>query len=64
MADVAGSISRASLRLSIAESAKRKASDPEGGERRAREWAERNADAIRAYNPYVEEKGVFGDLRP
>jgi len=38
--------------------------DPEGAERRARQWAEENADAIKAYNERIERRGVFGtDLR-
>lgn len=42
----------------------RNKADPEGAERRAREWAEQNAEAIRSYNAFVEKHGVFGgDLR-
>ena len=35
--------------------------DPEGAERRARAWAEENAEAIKAYNERIELRGVFGD---
>jgi hypothetical protein len=35
--------------------------DPKGAAERARQWAEQNAEAIRAYNAFVEEHGVVGD---
>lgn len=48
----------------FAGSARREAPDPEGAERRAREWAEANKEAIADYNRRIAERGVFGeDLR-
>lgn len=48
----------------LVKSASEKALDPEGAERRAREWAEENRDAIDAHNRHVREHGVYGeDLR-
>ncbi len=39
----------------------RNRSDPAGAAERARRWAEENAEAIRAYNAFVEEHGVVAD---
>ena len=39
--------------------------DPAGAERRAKRWAEENADAIRQHNEFVEKHGLLSDyLRP
>ena len=42
----------------------RKQADPEGAAERAKQWAEENAEAIKAYNERIARRGVFGeDLR-
>ena len=47
--------------LDLVETAREKARDPEGAERRAREWAERNRTAIEDHNAWVAAHGCFGD---
>ena len=47
--------------LGLVESARRKALDQEGGERRAREWAEENRTSIEQHNRWVAEHGCFGE---
>lgn len=38
--------------------------DPAAAEERARQWAEENAEAIKAHKARIERRGVFGeDLR-
>ncbi len=51
-------------RRSFVESAREKAKDPEGAERRAQEWAERNRDAIAERNRMIEERGLLSDYEP
>jgi post-segregation antitoxin (ccd killing protein) len=46
---------------SLVASARRKALDPEGGQARADQWAKDNAEAIKARNERIAERGVFGD---
>lgn len=42
----------------------RQKQNPAAAEERARQWAEENADAIRAHKERIERRGVFGeDLR-
>lgn len=49
---------------SLVASARRKALDPEGAQARADQWAKDNAEAIKARNERIAERGVFGaDLR-
>jgi antitoxin CcdA len=45
----------------IAAAAARQALDPVGAEARAKQWAERNADAIKAYGERIEREGCFGE---
>ena len=47
--------------LGLVESARRKALDPQGAERRAREWAEANREVIEEHNRWVAEHGPFGE---
>ena len=58
---LAASSGRVPFWLDLNESARQKAKDPEGAERRAREWAERNKDAIAEFNRRVEERGLLSD---
>ncbi len=44
--------------------ARAKARDPEAQERRAREWAEENREAIAEFNRRVEERGLLSDYEP
>jgi len=59
-------IDRAAQRepLDLLASAKRQKDAPSEASARARAWAEENAEAIRAHNQRIAERGVFGeDLR-
>ncbi len=47
--------------LGLVESARAKAGDPQGAERRAREWAETNREAIAEHNRWVADRGVLAD---
>ena len=47
--------------VTLVASAKRKALDPQRGERQAEAWAKDNAEAIASHNRFVEEHGVFGE---
>lgn len=46
---------------SLASAYLRNRADPAAAMARAEKWAEQNAEAIRAYNAFVEEHGVVGD---
>ena len=48
-------------RLSLVQSAREKAKDPKGAERRAREWAEASQESLREQAAWVEEHGPFGE---
>ena len=51
-------------RWSLVESARRKAKDAEGAERRAGEWAQENAGAIAERNQRIRDRGVLSDYDP
>ena len=61
----AGLLSRAEAAgldvAALAEAALRKALPRENANERSRQWAEENADAIRAHEQRIERYGVFGD---
>lgn len=61
---IAASSGRVPFWLDLSGSARQKAGDPEGAERRAQEWAERNKDAIAEFNQRVEERGLLSDYEP
>lgn len=44
--------------------AREKARDPEAQERRAREWAEENKEAIAERNRMIAERGLLSDYEP
>ena len=44
--------------------AREKARDPEAQERRAREWAEENKEAVAEFNRRVAERGLLSDYEP
>ncbi len=45
----------------LVEQALKSALGPEAAEARGREWAEQNADALKAYEARIEREGCFGD---
>ena len=47
-----------------AASAREKSRDPAAQERRAREWAEENSEAIAEFNRRVAERGLLSDYEP
>ena len=53
--------SSASFKLDLVSSAREKAKDPEGAERRAREWAEENRGAIEDHNAAIRRRGLVSD---
>ena len=55
------SVAKEPAQWELASSYARNRDDPAGAAKRARRWAEENAEAIRAYNAFVEQHGVVGD---
>lgn len=52
---------RGPCKLDLVGAARRQREDLAGAEERARQWAEENAEAIKAHNERVAVRGVFGD---